>query len=183
MLENLTARVREDLEKDLSDSNYNSVAVKSALITSAAALAHHGLLGNIDCIELWEDEVDLSSVPTRHLASLISNVTGKVMISYNIRKKKRKKKKERGCDLLPILERLKCEELHLFSQHLGREETQALMRAMESCLKDLVLVHCDVKTPDMEALIEKCGHVKCYLELETMKDHDIRCFENGIELI
>ena len=173
MLENLAARVREDLENDLSDSDYNSVAVKSALITSAAALAHHGLLGNIDYVVLFEDEVDLSSVPTQHLASLISNVTGKVMISYNLR----------GCDLLPILESLKCEELHLFSQHLGREETQALMRAMESCLKHLVLVLYDVKTQDMEALIEKCGHVKCYLELETMKDHDIRCFQNGIELI
>ena len=173
MLENLAARVREVLENDLSDSNYNSVAVRSALITSAAALAHHGLLGNIDYVVLFEDEVDLSSVPTQHLASLISNVTGQVMISY----------KFRGCDLLPILESLKCEELHLFRQHLGREETQALMRAMESCLKDLVLVLYDVETPDMEALIEKCGHVKCYLELETMKDHDIRCFQNGIELI
>ena len=171
MLENLAARVRENLENDLSDSDYNSVAVKSALITSAAALAHHGLLGNIDCVELFEDEVDLSSVPTQHLASLISNVTEKVMISYNLR----------GFDLLPILEGLKCEELHLFSQHLGREETQALMRAMESCLKDLVLFH--VETPDMEALIEKCGHVKCYLEIETMQDHDIRYFQNGIELI
>ena len=169
MLENLAARVREDLENEMIENN--SVAVRSALITSAAALAHHGLLGNIDYVVLFEDEVDLSSVPTQHLASLISNVTGQVMISYNLR----------GCDLLPILESLKCEELHLFSQHLGREETQALMRAMESCLKELVLF-C-VETPDMEALIEKCGHVKCYLELETMKDHDIRCFQNGIELI
>ena len=79
MLENLAARVREDL-KDNCNDNYNSFIVRLALITCAAALAHHGLLDNIDCVNLVE--VDLSTVPAQHLVSLISNVTRLVYINY-----------------------------------------------------------------------------------------------------
>ena len=39
-------------------------------ITSAASLAHHGMLGSVDVMNLMN--VDLSSVPHNHLASLAS---------------------------------------------------------------------------------------------------------------
>ena len=145
MLENLAARVRADLYNVLY---WNSATVRLALITCAAALAHHGLLDNIDKVNLVE--VDLSTVPAQHLVSLISNVTKHVCING-----------VSGCDLLTLLDSVKCEELLLFSQCLGLEETKALMRAMESHLKELVL--CKVETPYMEALVEYSKHVKCYL--------------------
>ena len=146
MLENLAARVRADLYNVLY---WNSATVRLALITCAAALAHHGLLDNIDKVNLIE--VDLSTVPTKHLVSLISNVTRLVIING-----------VSGCDLLTLLDTVKCEELLIFSQCLGREETKALMRAMESRLKELVLYK--VETPDMEALVEYSKHVKCCLK-------------------
>ena len=139
MLENLAARIREDLYNDSNDWNNddpNSAPFRLALITSAATLAHQGLLDNIGCVSLIE--VDLRTVPTQHLVSLISNVTRSVLISYNVR----------GCDLLTLIDSVKkSEQLLIFGQCLGREETQALMRAMDSGLKRLVLY--EVETRDV----------------------------------
>ena len=42
-------------------------------IRAAASLAHHGLLGSV--FEMWLRDVDLTSVPAEHLASLASCVT------------------------------------------------------------------------------------------------------------
>merc|ERR1712083_797317 len=42
-------------------------------ISAAASLAHHGLLGSV--FELWLRDVDLTSIPAEHLASLASCVT------------------------------------------------------------------------------------------------------------
>ena len=42
----------------------------------AATLAHHGLLGSVKMMALFD--VDLSPVPAQHLASLASCVTGKL---------------------------------------------------------------------------------------------------------
>ena len=167
MLENLAARIREDLYNDSNDWNNddpNTSSFRLALITSAAALAHHGLLDNIDCVNLVE--VDLSTVPAQHLVSLISNVTRSVLISYNVR----------GCDLLTLIDSVKSEQLLIFGQSLGREETVALMRAMDSGLERLVLY--EVKTRDVggrrrgrrrgrlkEALVEYSRHMKCRLEI------------------
>ena len=144
MLENLAARVREDL-KDNCNDNYNSFIVRLALITCAAALAHHGLLDNIDCVNLVE--VDLSTVPAQHLVSLISNVTRLVYINYVI-----------GCDLLTLIDSVKCKVLLLFSQCLGREETKALVRSMESGVERVRLFDVDL---DMETLLEFSGRGKC----------------------
>ena len=46
-------------------------------IMAAASLAHHGLLGSVEC--MWLNCVDLASVPAEHLASLASCVTMGVM--------------------------------------------------------------------------------------------------------
>ena len=86
-------------------------------ITCAASLAHHGLLGSVS--EVMLRDVDLSSVPTRHQASLASCVKTSVSIE-NVR----------GCDLVSILDSLNCQVL----RRLSLEETQALplVQAMES---------------------------------------------------
>ena len=94
-------------------------------ICCAASLAHHGLLGSVDSLDLYND---LASVPPEHLTSLVSCVAGKVEI-MNIS----------GCDLVTIIDSVKCEDLHIYNQCLGGEETQALLRAIESRVKYLKL--------------------------------------------
>ena len=88
-------------------------------ITTAASLAHHGVLGSVEWLNLWD--VDLASVPAYHLASLAGCVTGHVEIE-NVR----------NCDLISILDSVKCQWLSIDSQTLSTEETRALVRAMES---------------------------------------------------
>ena len=84
-------------------------------ITCAASLAHHGLLGSVS--EVMLRDVDLSSVPTRHQASLASCVKTSVSIE-NVS----------GCDLVAILDSLNCQAL----RRLSVEETRTLVQAMES---------------------------------------------------
>ena len=70
--------------------------------------------------------VDLTSVPAEHLASLASSVTGRVSIR-NV-----------SGDLVTFLDNVKSEQL-VIRQNLGSEETQALMQAMESRVKEVKL--------------------------------------------
>ena len=88
-------------------------------ITCAASLAHHGLLGSVWGMRLFD--VDLTSVPAEHLASLVSSVTERVYI-HNVC----------GCDLVTILDSVKSKWLNIRYQSLSSEETQALVRVMES---------------------------------------------------
>ncbi len=90
-------------------------------IKYAASLAHQGLLGSFKYHELTLHG-DLSSVPDEHLASLVSAVGDSLEIN-NVR----------GCDLVTILDSIKCESLYI-NQSLGSKETQALVRAIESWL-------------------------------------------------
>ena len=86
----------------------------------AASLAHHGLLGSrISALGLCD--VDVSPVPPQHLASLTSCVKADLHI-INVS----------GCDLVSILSSVNCHILDIRSQNLGKEETQALVQAMES---------------------------------------------------
>ena len=84
-------------------------------IICCASLAHHGLLGSVDIMRLLG--IDLSQVPTQHLASLASCVTGDLFIQ-NVS----------GCDLVSILDSLNCQVL----RRLSRKETRAMVQAMES---------------------------------------------------
>ena len=59
-------------------------------ITCASSLAHHGLLDSV--LSMWLRDFDLTSVPDEHLASLVSRVSGQVVI-----------KNVSGCDLITIL--------------------------------------------------------------------------------
>ena len=115
-------------------------------LTCGASLAHHGLLGSVNRLALHY--VDLSQVPTQHLASLASCATRYIKIE-NVS----------GCDLVSLLTSLKCRELNIGTQSLGREETQALVEAMESHV-EVVLLWPQV-TLDMEALAKYSGQGWC----------------------
>ena len=122
-------------------------------LTCAASLAHHGFLGSVNRLELHY--ADLSQVPAQHLASLASCVTRFIKIE-NVS----------GCDLVSILNSLKCEELFIHRLRLGWDETRALVRAMESGVKKVTLWP-EVKL-DIEVLSEYSGKGQCTsLEQDT----------------
>ena len=93
-----------------------------SVITFAARLAHHRLLESVKSMII---DVDLTSVPDEHLAS---SVTGELHI-----------KNVSGCDLVTILDNVNCKHLYIWSQCLGSEETQALVRAIESRVGVVIL--------------------------------------------
>ena len=93
-------------------------------------------------------DVDLTSAPAEHLASLAYSVTGYVYID-NVS----------GCGLVTILDSVNSKELEISNQSLGSEETQALVRAMESRVEQVGL---DFKvTLDIRDLMEYNGQGKC----------------------
>ena len=123
-----------------------------------ASLAHHGLLGSLN--NMWLNDVDLSPVPTQHLASLVSSVTRNLSI-----------RNVSGCDIVSLLTSLKCERLRIVSQRLGREETRALVQAMESGVEQVSLE--DELTLDMEALSQYSGQGRCH----SMRTADINMIQ------
>ena len=128
-------------------------------ITTAASLAQHGLLRSVMWMRL--KNVDLASVPAESLASLASCVTRNVDI-HNVR----------NCDIISIMNHVKCEGLSISRQSLSSEETQALVRAMESNVEWVQLGYGDGRWDgevilDITALTQysgqgKCGVVKCW---------------------
>ena len=116
-------------------------------VTTAASLAHHGLLGSVKLYNLLLWNFDLSSIPSQQLVSLISRVTGFVSIE-NVS----------GCDLVTILDSVKSKILEINNQRLGREETQALVRAMETRVEnlDLIGVNLDMEVMENYNLQGKC---------------------------
>ena len=79
-----------------------------------AILAHHGILISVQKLYIYED---LASV--KHLASLASCVTGSVFIDHE------------NSELITILDNIQCEHVEI-NQSVNYQETQALVRAMES---------------------------------------------------
>ena len=124
----------------------------SRLIECAAKLAHHHLLGGVKCIGLGEffNVGDLSTVSTPHLASLVSTATSNVHID-----------RVTGCDLVAIFDSLLCRDLRMDNQKLGKDETQALVRAMETRLEQVYLSNVDI---DIEALTKYRGRGVCWLD-------------------
>ena len=100
------------------------------VITYAACLAHQGLMKRENEM-LKLENVDLSLIPLEQLTSLASCVT-----KINI-------KNVRGCELSDIFKGLKKSSkisyLKMSKQSLGREATQALVQAMESCVQTVTL--------------------------------------------
>ena len=99
--------------------------ITEAELRCGASLASHGLLGFMEQMRLHD--VDLSSVPANHMASLASSVTWSLFI-VNVRG-----------NLVSLLTSLKCKELYISRQSLGREETRALVQAMESRVEKVEL--------------------------------------------
>ena len=137
-------------------------------ITTAASLAHHRLLSSVQSMRL--SDVDLSSVPAEHLASLASCVTWTVDI-YNVS----------NCDLVSILYSVKCEWLFISSQSLSSEETRALVRAMESGVEVVRMGDWGEMSLDIRALTQysgqgKCGHVSCHYETANKYREEVRAW-------
>ena len=112
----------------------------------AASLAHHGLLSSVN--ELYLRDVDLSPVAAQHMASLTSCVPTDLILIINVS----------GFGLVSLLSTAKCTELGIFRQSLEREETWALVQAMESRVK---MVWLDTVTLDIETLTEYSGQGVC----------------------
>ena len=139
VLENLTDRVKVEMI-----GNSNNLPV----ITCAARLAHHGYLGSVNRMTL--SNINLTSVPAEHLASLASSATGWVDI-HNVS----------GCDLVTILDSVKSDRLIILKQSLGNDETRALVRAMESRVEKVMLD--GMVTLDIGSLMDYSGQGKCVM--------------------
>ena len=137
-IQRLTQRFR-DINED--DDRYGLDEME---VMCCASLAHHGLLSSLRELRLYA--ADLSPVPAQHLASLASCVTGEISIDYV------------SCDLVSILTSLKCKTLFIGRHSLEREETQALVQAMESGVEEVQLGRV---TLDIEALTEYRGQGVC----------------------
>ena len=121
-------------------------------ITDAARLAHHGMLGCLKSI--WLGNVDVASVPTEHLASLVSCVTEGVYI-FNVS----------NSDLTSILDSSKSRMLYINNQSLSTKETQAVVQAManveEVYLGDRFGYHRIEVRLDISTLVTYGGRGKC----------------------
>ena len=120
-------------------------------VPCVASLAHHRLLRSVKYLIL--SKVNLSSVPEVQLASLASCVTG-IFDIWSVS----------GSGLVTILDSLKCRRLVISTQSLNTEETEALVRAMETVVEEVSLsyYHGDM-TLDIEALTKYSGQGKCRL--------------------
>ena len=151
-IERFTAKVRDVI------SDYNIEGQR--ILMCATSLAHHGLLSSMWRMTLLD--VDLSPVPTQHLASLASCVTSTLDIC-----------KVHNCDLVSLFTSLKCTKLFITRQSLGREETQALVQAMEYRVEKVMLDRW--VTLDIEALAEYSGQGRCkYLRFSDQKFEDTK---------
>ena len=130
--------VRERLRQERS--------TEAELVKCAASLAQHGLLGTVDV--LWLCAVDLSPVPAEELTALVSSVT-RVLKIFEVS----------GCDLASLFTSIKCLRLWI-KQSLTREETLALVQAMEDGVEDVTL-DLDGVELDMEALTAYGGQGVC----------------------
>ena len=142
--QSLVVRVYEEaLGQNLPENRENAFNLES--IKCAANLAHRGLITVLNSLCLGRFGVtDLSTIPTHHLASLVSTVRYSVDI-VNVT----------GCDLVTIFDSLQCEELTYQNEpnpRLGREESKALGRAMNSRVSHVVWLF--VVELDVEALTE-----------------------------
>ena len=118
--------------------------------TTAASLLQNGVVGSLERMHMHY--LDLSSVPAEHLALLASNVTTVVSI-----------RNVSNTDLSPILDNLKCIQFDTSGQSLGREETQALVRSMESNIERVTLGWVEVVNLDIMALTQYNGEGRCWL--------------------
>ena len=116
-LERLAERIR---------TNYVYNNPRLPEIITAASLAQHGFLRPVERMRL--SNVDLASVPAKHMASLAACVTDRVIIN-NVH----------NCDLINILDNIECQSCYIHGHSLNREESLALVRAMETRVEKMTL--------------------------------------------
>ena len=156
-----------ELIKSLTDRvGNNLINLKS--IKCAANLARHGMLNDLESIELGDPWItgDMSTVPAERLASLVSCVKDTVNIEEFY-----------GGDLGTIFDSLNCKLLSISNQNLGRRESYALGRAMGSRV-DVVMLY-DVDELDVEALTEhtelgRCMNLICRSETDITYAWELR---------
>ena len=102
---------------------------------------------------LWD--VDLASVPAEHLASLVSCAKWTVDIS-NVGNSF-----PGNCDITRILDNVKCRWLVISCQTLSSEDTQALVRAMETHVETVKLGGRGEVSLDITALTQYSGRGRC----------------------
>ena len=123
-------------------------------IACAGSLAQRGLLDDDAIGWMWLQNVDLSSVPSAHLASLVSYAT--VLLEL---------KDVTGCDLVRLLDSALLQQeddgLVISDMSLGTEETKALVRAMETRVGTVTLGNKGEVSLDIRALTEYSGKGKC----------------------
>ena len=151
-------REAEDLAAKIQAKVVNLYYYYTPLLPEISTIAYlaHQTLQNIPHVEwlLWSvgslilEDVDLASVPAEHLASLASCVEFQLHI-INVR----------STTLVDILDNIKCIDLVIEKQSLGREETQAVLRAMESRVENVDLR--DGVSLDLTTLTQYSGHGKC----------------------
>ena len=138
------------------------------MISCAASLAHHGLLKSLEHLRMIY--VDLGEVPTHQLVTLASCVTISLWIQ-NVS----------GCDMVAFLDSVKCRLLRIDGQKLRTEDTQALVRAMETSVFEVYIGNYEEVTLDIEALTKYNHQGKCkyiymagwrYLEPETRDKYE-----------
>ena len=100
---------------------------------------------------------DLASVPAEHLVALASCATFRVDII-----------RVRNCDLVSILDNIKCRQCGIYDQSLNREESLALVRVMESRVErvelgfdGIMLCRGDLSL-DIQALTQYSGEGRCW---------------------
>ena len=96
-----------------------------------ASLAHQRLLGRVPKLVLRD--VDLTSVPAKHLASLAASVWWSVEI-----------RNVSGCDLVTILDNIRIQDLFISRQRLSSKETEALLQALVSNVQRVWQVRLDI---------------------------------------
>lgn len=128
-------------------------------IACAASLAQRGLLDDGAIGWMWLQSIDLSSVPSAHLASLVSHAT--VLLEL---------KDVSGCDLARLLDSVLLQKpeagstfegLYISEMSLGTEETKALVRAMETRVEKMTLGNSGEMSLDLRSLMEYSGRGKC----------------------
>ena len=122
--------------------------VTPPFLCEAARLAHQGILGPLTSLCLRS--VDLATVPTDHLCSLVASVTD--FIEFG------------DIDLSLVLDHVRCRELKLqiICEPLQPEDTRALVRAMKTRVTILRLEgHSVMATLNHGALTDYDGKGKC----------------------
>ena len=143
---------------------FSSLSLRPELqeITCAASLANQGFIKTIRDLNLCH--VDLSSIPADQLASLVFCVTDTVEIRNTVS----------GFDLVRFIDSLRCKWL-LIGVIMGTEETQALVKAMESHVVNVMIRGSWKMTLDIAELTKysgqgKCSQIHCYGYVDVFKE-------------